>query len=186
MKGPGGTYGDLTVDNKGVLPGQSSELPSLGSGVAQTNSTGTTLVTNYAPAGMNPLWTSIPAYFEGHWVEIYESNGTTLKGTYQVMSVSGKTLTLSPGANVQVNDVYQGVYRFDTVNVKNGGALLSTDPIRAASSVLEGGTNGKVATLLSPVVVTGNVEVRGNVDARPSRSSRARRDRADPSVLRSR
>ena len=61
LKGSTSTYGDLTVDNGGKT-GQATELPSLGSGIAQAGTTGATLVTDRA--------VNIPAYFAGNWVEI--------------------------------------------------------------------------------------------------------------------
>ena len=61
-------------------------------------------------------------------------------------------------------DKWQGVYRFDNVTAKNGANLVSVDPLRMATASYQGG--GVTTTLSSPVVSTGAVEIRGNVDAR--------------------
>ncbi|MHB8797110.1 MAG: hypothetical protein ACYDBY_01475, partial [Thermoanaerobaculia bacterium] len=85
LKGPGATHGTLSVDNLGTS-GQATVLPSLGSGMAQEGTSGATLVTGRAGA--------IPAYFEGHWVEV--RRGGTLLGTWQIGEITGGTVTLAP------------------------------------------------------------------------------------------
>jgi hypothetical protein len=127
-------YGDLVVDNKGIS-GHATDLPSLGSGVAQAGSSGATLVTDRA--------VNIPAYFAGNWVEISDSTNV-LKGTCQISTAAGgivnKTVTLvscSPALLVNVNDKWQGVYRFDSAPTVRGGATLtSADPIRIGGTLL--------------------------------------------------
>ena len=163
-RGGGSTYGSLTIDNKGAAGTQGTVLPSLGSGIAQAGSTGTTLVTDRAA--------NVPAYFAGHYVEISDSSNV-LKGTCQVSTAPGgivnKTVTLtSCSLSVSPGDRWQGVYHFDTLTVPNGEAITSVDPIRL-------GLNG-VITLAGPtaagkylelpygfvgtdVTVTGNVSV---------------------------
>jgi fibronectin-binding autotransporter adhesin len=76
-RNPANTWGDVVIDNKGIgnPQGLTTDFPSLGGGTAQTGSTGATLVTDRT--------VNIPAYFEGHWVEISTSTGT-LKGTWRI------------------------------------------------------------------------------------------------------
>jgi streptogramin lyase len=159
LKGPSATFGNLAVDNGGKN-GQTTELPSLGSGVAQAGTSGATLVTDRA--------TNIPAHFAGHWVEIYDFTGTTLKGTWRVSTATGgivnKTVILVPNGaetiSIAVGDKWQGVYRFDQVSVVNGANLASVDPVRVFSSaVLDGG-------VVDTLAVAGPVEVRNFVTAR--------------------
>ncbi len=126
LKGPSATYGTLTVDNKGVLPGQATELPSLGSGLALSGSSGATLVTDRSA--------SILSYFEGHWVEISGADGT-VKGVAQISDIHEDrlTVTLEPeGAetlSVAAGDSWRGVYRFDEVILASQERLYSEDPI---------------------------------------------------------
>ncbi|HYK00775.1 MAG TPA: Ig-like domain-containing protein [Thermoanaerobaculia bacterium] len=127
VKGPGATYGDVTIDNRSVN-GQVTELPSLGNGTAQSGTTGVTLATGRSA--------NVPAYFAGHWVEITSAAGT-LKGTWRIAMVppNSTTVTLAPNGSetiaLQVGDKWQGVYRFDTARI-TGVKLISADPIRAA------------------------------------------------------
>ena len=105
LYGPDSTYGDLVVDNGSLSTPRWTVLPSLGGGEADTGSDGVTLVTDRTKA--------IPAYFVGHWVEIRDGAGT-LKGTWRVEAVDNLTVTLEAGANVEIGDSWQGVYRFDS------------------------------------------------------------------------
>ena len=116
LKGPDSTFGDLTVDNKDV-DGPSTVLPALGSGLAQTGSSGTTLITDK---------TLIPAYFVGHWVEVSAADGTA-KGTWQILAIDGSALTLADGATVAEGDSWQGVYRFDSLTVQGKAKLIVGD-----------------------------------------------------------
>ncbi|MFH1175760.1 MAG: hypothetical protein V1750_00015, partial [Acidobacteriota bacterium] len=124
LKGPQSTWGDLIVDNGGVV-GEVTELPSLGSGVALAGSGGEALVTDRAAA--------IPPYFAGHWVEVTRPDGT-LKGTWRAAEVNDRTLWLAGEAGETISlapgDRWQGVYRFDTSTVRNQARLVSLDPIR--------------------------------------------------------
>ncbi|MFV2074393.1 MAG: hypothetical protein ACC742_17345, partial [Thermoanaerobaculales bacterium] len=165
----GSTHGDLVVDNAGLDSGHWTDLPSLGSGIAQTGSTGVVLETG--------LTETVPDYFVGHWVEVSQPDGT-LKGTWRIEAVSGTMLTLDAGANVAESDSWQGVYRFDSVRVAGYGEVQSTDPIRTndvtltdggrlnvsepievTTLVLGGGTSSPV--MWSPITATGSVEVVG-------------------------
>ncbi len=80
LKSPAGIHGDLIVDNANVV-GQSTELPSLGSGVALDGSGGAVLVTDRGVA--------IPAYFVGHWVEVTAADGE-VKGTWRIGEIGGR------------------------------------------------------------------------------------------------
>ena len=155
LSGPASTFGDLVVDNKGGS-GFSTALPGLGSGIAQSGSSGITLVTDK---------TSIPAYFVGHWVEVSSPDGT-LKGTWKVTAISGSTLTLEDGATVDVGDSWQGVYRFDRVTIRGSGRLSSSDTIRSATASFEGGSTGDGAAMYSTLDISGLLEVSGPIRAR--------------------
>jgi hypothetical protein len=121
------TYGNLVVDNNGVI-GQTTELPALGSGVAMTGSTGSLLVTDRT--------INIPAYFVGHWLRL-SSSGGTLKGVYRVTAVSGLTATLAAadGSPIDVveGDLWQGLYRFDSVTTRGAAVLATIDPVETVT-----------------------------------------------------
>ncbi|MGZ8810455.1 MAG: hypothetical protein ACXW29_04875, partial [Thermoanaerobaculia bacterium] len=152
------TYGEVTIDNGGRT-GQLTDLPSLGSGIAQANTTGATLVTDRA---------TIPAYFAGHWIEI--ASGGAPKGTWRIATIAGSTITLAPNASESIalapGDLWQGVYRFDTMFSPNGDPLRSADPIRlGANGVIDisGPTAaGKFLNLPSGLAAD-QVTLRGNV-----------------------
>ncbi|HVS32818.1 MAG TPA: Ig-like domain-containing protein [Thermoanaerobaculia bacterium] len=158
-RGPSSTYGDLVIDSGNIVYGQHTILPSLGKGTAQAGSGGATLVLPNV---------SFP-FFEGHWVEISTPAGV-LKNTWRIASVSGATVTLEPNGGeavvVEPGDLWQGVYRFDTVRANNGEPLRSADPIRIGVNgivPLTGPTAaGKVLEFAHPfsgttVTVTGNI-----------------------------
>ncbi|HSL81885.1 MAG TPA: hypothetical protein VLF66_03865, partial [Thermoanaerobaculia bacterium] len=128
LKGPGKTYGDLRVDNTGI-PG-ATILPALGAGVAGEGSGGALLVTDRASA--------IPAYFAGHWVEVYDGATGALKGSARIASVghNGLSVTLDANVGAEPGDLWQGVYRFDDVTMTGGVTLVSDDPIRMAGDAL--------------------------------------------------
>ena len=121
--GPSSTYGDVRFDYGG-LTGQPVILPSLGSGVAQSGTSGSTVGSDRAK--------DIPAYFVGHWVEIRDAAGT-LKGTWRISAVNAKSFTLAgSGVNVAAGDRWQGVYRFDNAVLK-GVTFTSADPLRVTA-----------------------------------------------------
>ncbi|HUF85492.1 MAG TPA: Ig-like domain-containing protein [Acidimicrobiia bacterium] len=132
--GPEATWGDLLVDGNGLAQPQ-TELPGLGSGVAQEGSAGGTLVVDRSD-GVAP-------FFVGHWVEVRSPSGE-LEGTYRVAGIDGARLDLAnPGGglvDVTPGDQYQGVYHFDQVSVTGGAALASYDPIRVAGAPWAAGT----------------------------------------------
>ncbi len=123
VTGPGSTYGDLVVDNDGVS-GRVTDLPSLGTGLAQAGTAGALVVTDKTEA--------IPAYFVGHWVEV-ETPSRAIEGTWRIASIAGASFTLAPNGtetiDVQEGDTWTGVYRFDAVTVTGGATLQSVDPV---------------------------------------------------------
>jgi len=162
VKGPGSTFGTLTADNKGQA-GAITQLPSLGSGVAQTGSSGATLVTDSSA--------DIFGFFAGHWVEVRDASGA-LKGTWRIATINAKTVTLTPNGSetiaVQPGDLWQGVYRFDSIQAPNGDTIQSNDPIRLGANGVVNLTGpviaGKFLEVLYPITgtsitVTGNVSV---------------------------
>ena len=158
VKGAGQAYGNLTIDNSNLTQLVSmTELPSLGSGVAQTGTSGATLVTN---RGAN-----VPAYFAGHWVEITGAGGT-LKGTWRIATVppNSKTVTLEPNGSetlaLEPGDAWQGVYRFDSVFIRNAAKLHSPDPIRAVNLDFSGANLD-----LSRPIFAETATVRGTISA---------------------
>ncbi|HEX7831273.1 MAG TPA: discoidin domain-containing protein [Thermoanaerobaculia bacterium] len=126
-------YGELTIDNA-ALNGHPIELPALGSGTAQTGSAAATLITNRSA--------DIPPYFAGHFVRITTASGT-VKGTWAIATISAKTVTLKPNGSetidVQPGDLWQGIYRFDSVRTRNT-TLQSIDPIETTDYVVQSGT----------------------------------------------
>jgi len=122
LLGPGSTYGDLVIDNGGI--DGITELPSLGSGVAQPGTAGAVVVTDRA--------TPIPEYFVGHWVTV-ETPSRVVKGTWRVGAVDGATFTLVPNdaetIAVDPGDEWSGLYRFDSVTATGGATLQSVDPV---------------------------------------------------------
>ena len=127
LLGPSSTYGDLVVDN-GDIVGEATELPALGSGVAQTGTSGEVLMTDRS---------SIPSYFAGHWVEIRDPSGE-LRGTWRIAAIDGTQLTLEPNggspAEIFEDDRWQGVYLFDRTTVVGAVELRSADPLRVAGT----------------------------------------------------
>ena len=128
VAGPGSIHGDLALDG-GTVTSTWVELPSLGSGEAQSGSLGATLVTDRA---------SIQPYFVGHYVEVYDSADGELKGTYRVLAIDGGTLTLEAGAGIQVGDAFQGAYYFDNLSTVGRVPYRSGDPIRVSGDAVIG------------------------------------------------
>ncbi|HEX2835650.1 MAG TPA: Ig-like domain-containing protein [Thermoanaerobaculia bacterium] len=116
LKRPTSIHGDAIID-AGSNTGGITELPSLGSGLAQNGSSGITLVTDRTA--------NIPAFFEGHWIEIAG------KGTWRIATINAKSVTLAPNGSetisIAAGDAWRGVYRFDSLRLRNGVRLLSGD-----------------------------------------------------------
>ena len=99
-------------------------LPGLGGGSAEAGSSGEILVTDRS---------LIQPYFVGHWVEVREPVESQLKGIWQITEIgidaaSGKELlTLDDDANVAPGDLWQGLYRFDSVYVQGAAKLAFGD-----------------------------------------------------------
>jgi len=128
LKGPSATYGTLTINNNNHASAQNTELPSLGSGIAQSGTNGNTLVTDRA--------SNIPAYFNAHWIEIRDSSGV-FKGLWRVTAINARTVTLTSDATVSAGDQWRGVYRFDAVTVTGNESMLSVDPILIGANHLQ-------------------------------------------------
>jgi hypothetical protein len=156
VKGANATYGDLTVDNAGIT-GQATVLSSLGSGTAQTGTTGNTLVTGRSSA--------IQPYFAGNWVKVTSSGGT-LRGTWRIATITNNTtVTLTPNGSETISlaagDTWQGVYLFDNLRIQNGGRLNSADSVQSGGNLTIQGP----VDLQSPVTTTGSVTISGAVTA---------------------
>ncbi|MEO8381786.1 MAG: hypothetical protein ABI779_19145 [Acidobacteriota bacterium] len=125
VAGPTSTFGDMTIDS-GTIGVGTTELPSLGSGLALTGSSGATLVTDRAA--------NVPAYFVGHWMRIIDAGGT-VRGTWRIATINLKTVTLAPNGaetiSVAVGDTWRGIYRFDKFTTRQV-TLVSVDPIEYA------------------------------------------------------
>ncbi len=128
VSGPTSTHGDLLLDG-GTVTSNWVELPSLGSGEAQSGSLGGTLVTDRA---------AIQPYFVGHYVEIYDAAGGELKGTYRIAAINAGTLTLEGGPSVQVGDTFQGAYYFDNLRTAGRVPYRSGDAIRVSGDTVIG------------------------------------------------
>jgi hypothetical protein len=158
-------HGHLIVDNKTVANRRRTILPSLGSGAAQTGSTGTVLVTDRAKV--------IPAYFIGHWVEVRAAATGALRGTWRIGSIGldGRTVVLTPSPGepvvVEVGDSWQGVYRFDEYTVRGNVQVVSVDPIRVYSEQVIIGTMETDAIYADRLVVKPG----GKLTQRPTTAS---------------
>ncbi|HET8797314.1 MAG TPA: hypothetical protein VFO89_06495, partial [Thermoanaerobaculia bacterium] len=134
LKEAGAAFGSLFIDNAG-RGGSGTVLPAFGNGTAAAGTNGNVVATS--------LTADIPPYFTGHWVEITSTAGT-LKGTWRIASISGKSFTLAPNGSetidVQAGDSYQGVYRFDNVTLRTN-TVQSADPIRVTGTLDKGTTN---------------------------------------------
>ena len=122
--------GDLVIDARGAS-GDSTRLPALGAGVAQAGSGGTTLVTDLSGAA--------PAFFMGHWVEIFDGATGDFETAGRIEAIDGTTLTLvSPDGEViaaDPGDFWQGAYLFDNLTMRGSIQLFSADPIRVEGAV---------------------------------------------------
>jgi hypothetical protein len=153
VRAAGQTYGTLIVANDEVTP-KLTELPSLGNGAAQDGTGGATVVTNRAR--------DIPVYFEGHWVEIRNAAGI-VKGMWRIGSINAKSFTLAAaqGETISVvpGDLWQGVYRFDNVELNKYARVTSTDPVIAENDYSFNGTPGSDMQMKLALVAKNNVNV---------------------------
>ena len=125
--GPTSSYGDLILDAGTVTSGW-TELPAMGGGVAQNGSSGDLLVTDAV---------SIPAYFVGHWVEIYDGVTGDLESVRQVVEISGAQVRLAgTSPSVDAGDRWQGAYYFDNLTTHGRVPYRSADPIRVAGDMV--------------------------------------------------
>lgn len=162
LKRPASIYGDAIID-AGNNAGGITELPSLGSGLAQSGSNGVTLVTDRAA--------NIPAFFEGHWIEIAG------KGTWRIATINAKSVTLAPNGSESISiaqgDSWRGVYRFDTLRLRNGARLMTGDRLdvttldKDASSTIEINAAAPVidTTKLTLTSASGGGEITGTAGA---------------------
>ena len=132
------TYGDLLLHN-GYWAGGDTRLPALGGGTAAAGSGGAWLVTDLA--------TAIQPYFTGHWVEVMDSTGATVKGIWRIVAIETDGVTEALESNQQhgepsvaVGDLWQGVYIFDRVTVQGGASLVSDDPVLESGKTIESGS----------------------------------------------
>jgi hypothetical protein len=80
------------------------------------------------------LAANIPAYFAGHWVDIFAPGGAR-KGTWRIASINTKDFTLQPNGteivDVSAGDSWRGVYLFDKMTLRRVTVQL-IDDIRSA------------------------------------------------------
>ena len=144
LHGPASTWGDLRIDN-GDFDGAPADLPSLDSGQVLAVS-GSTITTDRSA--------DVPGWFAGHWVEIRDA-ANTLRGTWRVASATGRTITLE-GDDIAVaaGDLWQGVYRFDSLTLRRV-TFLSSDPVRVA------GTETIEASVVTRSITAGALVITG-------------------------
>ncbi|MBK8595121.1 MAG: hypothetical protein IPN83_05935 [Holophagales bacterium] len=91
----------------------------------------------------------------------------SLLGTWRIGTIADQTVTLAPnGAEtiaLQAGDLWQGVYRFDAVEVNGNAVLRSEDPIRVPTVNLSGPTAAGSYTEITTPLVAETVSVTGNV-----------------------
>ena len=126
-------YGDLVIDSgedSGTdRDGPSTELPALGSDAVVL------LEADGADA-----WLSAAQPFQTRWQGVYarllDSSDADL-GVFRVLDVDGAGRALLEGA-AGVADVvsYRGVYRFDTLELRNGAGVLTDDELEANTSLV--------------------------------------------------
>ncbi|HEV7509643.1 MAG TPA: Ig-like domain-containing protein [Thermoanaerobaculia bacterium] len=156
-KKTGDTYGALLVD-AGEINGVDrvslkTELPVLGGGS----------VTATAASG-GDLWVissaGFPVKWLGAWMRLKNAAGADL-GAFAVADLDGGgRARLAGAAGVTGAAAYQGEYRFDKVEVKNGAGVDAQDPLASTDSVFDGGdvelageVTGATAELLSGAIL---------------------------------
>jgi len=108
-------------------------LPTLGTGaVAGHEISGADAWVNAATPFKTRWW--------GAWMALLDAQGTEL-GSFRVLRLDDAGRALLSGAASVVSSAasYRGEYRFDKVELKNGGSLVAGDPTVVAELVTEGG-----------------------------------------------
>jgi hypothetical protein len=99
----------------------------------------------------------IQPYFVGHWVEVRSAAGE-LKGTWRIGSIEGTKIALEPNVvgeviDIDPNDTWQGVYRFDSVTVRGNARVTigdATDVPPDKILVVTTGAGNTATTLTGP------------------------------------
>jgi hypothetical protein len=181
--GPGATFGALRVDGGAAVAAQNTAFPSLGAGTAQAGTSGATLVTDRAA--------DIPTYLAGHWIEIAN------KGTWRIGTIANKTVTLVPNGNETISlapgDEWNGVYRVDSLNVRNAKVLSGDKVLSTAAPSVDGNSSLNVndgpprfPSALRAQIVVSNTPSASFVTGRPARSSTRTRRFCSPRRTRAR
>lgn len=131
VRGPGTTYGSLTIDSQGLEAGI-VELPWLGGGYALPGSSGNVLLIDRV---------DVPAYFVGHSVAIEDAAGAA-KGMWRIEAINANELQLESGASIEPGDQWRGTYYFDVLTVR-GAHVESGDRIEAGTPDIDGGSTIK-------------------------------------------
>ncbi len=164
-KKAGDLYGTLQIDagetNGADNQSLTTDLPFLGSGA----------VTGTEAAG-GDLWisagTGFAAKWLGVWVRLRGAGGADL-GVFRVGEIDGAGRIRLTGASAATGAAsYQGEYRFDQLDLKNGAGLQALDPIVGPELVLEGNN------LVSGSISAANVRVKSGAVVRPASGSELR------------
>jgi protocatechuate 3,4-dioxygenase beta subunit len=151
------TYGRLTVDagqtGGADRDGLSTELPALASGtVAAFEASG--------PDAWVTAATAFTSSWQGAWMILLDAAGNPLGDGFRVVEIDGQgRARLADAAAVTGAASYQGEYRFDAVDLRHGGGLWSSSPVRIHDLTLQGmakagdGLASTNATVLAGAVV---------------------------------
>jgi hypothetical protein len=157
------TYGALLVDAGEVSAADrvslATELPLLGGGSVVA-----------AAVSGSDLWVSSSTSFlpkwVGAWMRLRSASGSDL-GAFQVAELDGNgRLRLTGAASVTAAASWQGEYRFDRVELKNGAGVDAQDPLASTDTVFDSGD----AELAGEVTGTTANVLAGSV-VRPARGS---------------
>jgi hypothetical protein len=139
LSGPDATWGDLIVDNGGNSGEWTAPSP-LGYGTAASGS-GSLLDGSGQALLLTGRSSDIPAYMLGHWVQITSALGID-RGAWPIVGIEGTTLTLGASdlgeAVVAEGDSWRGLYRFDTVTVRQSARLRLSDLIEVGEWIEDG------------------------------------------------
>jgi hypothetical protein len=140
------TYGDLLIDagedaGGNDQTGPSTELPSLGTGA----------VTAFEVAGADALLAGAAPFrprLEGAFVRLLDAAGGDL-GAFRVARVEADGRLLLDGAGAVAGAAtYQGEYRFDAVELRNGADVLVRDPVEGFDVIVLPGDSQLPASFL--------------------------------------